>query len=175
MCYLQNRTQMRQYSLKISFCALLSAYPKLFPWMSIMYFILIFFFSTNVALFWRYSISLAQCSSYALWRILTKFWRFVVHISQSFCTNSRERLWVLLLCLNSFDDWPPSIEKRCSTLLRHKIIGMQCLTVARDFCSHSLNKSGYLHVLFTWVATLLEYCARELLRWKENSSYSNDD
>ena len=55
-----------------------------------------------------------------------------------------------------------------STLLRHEIIGMRCLTNAWRVIlapiGHNLNTSGSLHVLFTRITTFFEYCAGGLLR-----------
>ena len=55
----------------------------------------------------------AQCWTSAQWQIQTRCRRFVLQIGQSLCTHHEERLRVLLLRWNSFDDWPISVKK-CS-------------------------------------------------------------
>ena len=80
----------------------------------------------------------AQCSSYGQWRIVTECRRFVVHISQSFCTNSREGCRVLLPCSNSFDDWPTSIKKG---VLRTGF--MRIMSQLKRSCHKGVMKSSY--------------------------------
>ena len=70
-------------------------------------------FRMNAERFCRCAILPTQCWSFAQRRIQTECRRLVLQIRQSLCTSRGVRCRVLLLCSNSFDEWPKANEKRC--------------------------------------------------------------